>query len=117
MAGSVGSPLIDKSMRHRLLGTLLWLVLLPVIGSGRLLWQILCALTALRPQTILVLVGLVVALSLPNPVSAQLAEAGVWPLGHMILVRLIAALSIGVLYHGLRSPTQRRLWRRLQRAG
>lgn len=91
--------------------------MLPLIGSGRLLWQMLCLLTAFRPSTVLVLVGLVVALSLPNPVSAQLAEAGVWPPGHVILVRLLAALGVGVLYHGLRSPTQRRLWRRLQRTG
>lgn len=102
-------------MRQRLWGTLFWLLLLPVIGSGQLLWRMLRALTALRPSTALTLVGLVLALSLPNPVSAQLAEAGVWPPGHEILVRLLAVLGAGVLYHGLRSPTQRRLWRRLQR--
>ena len=103
-------------MRHRLWGTLLWLVLLPVIGSGRLLWHTLCVLTAFRPSTVLIMVGLVVALSLPNPVSAQLAEAGIWPPGQVILVRLLSALGVGVLYHGFRSPIQRRLWRRLQRA-
>ena len=113
VAGSVGSPLTNKSMRHRLWASLLWLVLLPVVGSGRLLWSALRALAALRPQTVLILVGLVVALSLPNPVSAQLAEAGVWPPGHVILVRLLPALGVGVLYHGLRSQWQRRLWRRL----
>ena len=103
-------------MRHRLWGTLLWLVLLPLVGSARLFWRTLCLLTAFRPKTFLVLVGLVVALSLPNPVSAQLAAAGVWPPGHVISVRLLAGLSVGVLYHGLRSPSQRRLWRKLQRA-
>ena len=74
------------------------------------------SLAAIRPQTVLILIGLVVALSLPNPVSAQLADAGVWPPGHVILARLLPALGVGVLYHGLRSKWQRRLWRRLQGA-
>ena len=104
-------------MRQRLWGTLLWLLLLPLIGGGRLLWRMLCVMTAFRPSTVLVLVGLVVALSLPSPVTAQLADAGIWPPGHVILVRLGFAIGIGVLYHGLRSPTQRRLWRTLHRTG
>jgi hypothetical protein len=104
-------------MRHRIWGTLLWLLLLPLIGAGGLLWRMLCVLTALRPSTVLVLVGLVVALSLRSPVTAQLADAGLWPPGHGISVRLGFAIGIGVLYHGLRSPTQRRLWRRLRHAG
>jgi hypothetical protein len=97
------------------MGALLWLVLLPVVGSGRLLWRSLRVLAALHPKTLLILVGLVVALSLPNPVSAQLADAGVWPPGHMILVRGLLALSAGVLYDGVRSPGLGRLRRRLLR--
>jgi len=99
------------------MGTLAWLILLPIVGSGRLLWRTLAALAALRPKTLLTLVGLAVALSLPNPVSVQLAEAGIWPPGHVILVRAGLAAGVGVLYQGLRSPGLKRLWRRLQRTG
>jgi hypothetical protein len=94
---------------------LLWLALLPIVGTGRLVWCTLCALAGLQPKTMLTLVGLAVALSLPNPVSAQLAEAGIWPPGQVILVRLLLALGAVVLYHGLRSPGLRRLRRGLLR--
>ena len=103
-------------MKRRITATLLWLLLLPVVGSGLLLWRTLVALAAFRPKTLLTLVGLVVALSLPNPLTEQLAAAGVWPPGHEILVRLLPALGVGVLYHGLRSRSLWALWRRLQHA-
>ncbi len=102
-------------MTRRLLGVLLWLVLLPLLGTGRLLWRLLAALSRLRPQTLLTAVGLVVALSTPNPIRDQLAQAGIWPPGHGMLVRGLWMLSIGVLYHGLRSPMLRRVERRLMR--
>lgn len=102
-------------MHRRFVGALLFLTLLPIVGAARLLWQTLAAVARLQPKTLLVLVGLAVALSLPNPVSAQLAEAGVWPPGQVILVRIQLALGVVVLYHGLRSPGLRSLWRRLQR--
>ena len=59
---------------------------------------------------------LVVALSLPNPITEQFAAAGVWPPGHEILVRLLPAVGVGVLYHGLRSRGLKALWRKLQHA-
>jgi hypothetical protein len=102
-------------MHKRLLGALLFLVLLVVIGGGRLIWRSLVALAALHPKTLLVLVGLAVALSLPNPVSDLLAQSGIWPLGHVILVRALPALGVGVLYQGLRAPGLSRLRRRLLR--
>ena len=40
------------------------------------------------------------ALSAPNPLSAGLAEAGVWPPGHTILVRLGLAMGVGLPPHG-----------------
>ena len=103
-------------MKRRIAATLLWLLLLPIVGSGRLFWRTLGALVALRPKTLLTLVGLVVALSLPNPITEQFAAAGVWPPGHEILVRLLPAVGVGVLYHGLRSRGLKALWRKLQHA-
>lgn len=104
-------------MRRTLLGAFLWLLLLPVVGSGRLLWTGLRTLAAFRGMTVLTLVGAAVTLSVPNPVSASLAEAGIWPPGHGILVKAGMAVGIGVLYHGLRSPGLWRLHRRLRRTG
>lgn len=103
-------------MKHLVWRTILWTLLLVPVGTGRLLWQTARTIVGFRPQTLLMFVGLAVALSFPNPVTAQLAQAEVWPPGQMILVRLLPALGAGVLYHGLRSPMQRRLWRRLQRS-
>ncbi len=100
-------------MHKRLLGALLFLGVLVVVGFFRLLWRMVLALAALRPKTLLVLVGLVVALSLPNPVSNLLAQSGVWPMGHVILVRALPVLGIGVLYQGLRTPGLGRICRRL----
>jgi hypothetical protein len=104
-------------MTRRLLGGLLWLSLLPIVGSFRLLWFLLRLLASFQPRTVLVLVGLAVALSLPSPLSAQLAEAGIWPMGHVILVRVGLALAALVLYHGLRSPGLHRLRRGLWHCG
>src|SRR5262249_7903860 len=102
-------------MPRRILGALLWLTLLPIVGAGRLVWQALAVMARLHPRTVLLLVGLALALSTPNPVSAQLAEAGIWPPGHMILDRVSLALGVMVLFHGLRSPGLRRLRRGLLR--
>jgi hypothetical protein len=102
-------------MQRRILASLLFILLLPIVGSGRLLWRLLAVLAGFRPQTLLMLVGLAVALSLHSPVTEQLAEAGIWPIGHVILVRLISVVGVGVLYFGLRSSALRRLWWKLQR--
>jgi hypothetical protein len=104
-------------MQRRILASLLFILLLPIVGTGRLLWRALRLLSVLRPQTLLIGVGLVLALSLPSPVAEQLAEAGVWPLGHVVLVRLLSGIGIGVLYDGLRSASLKRMWWRLQRVG
>ncbi len=104
-------------MQQRIWGALLWLALLPLVGSVRLIWRFLAMLAALPPKTLLLLVGLAVALSLPNPVSAQLTKTWVLLPEHVILVRGLLALSVGVLYHGLRSPGLRRLWWSLTRGG
>jgi len=97
-------------MRRGIWIALLGLLLLPIVGSGRLLWRCLTVLTSFRPKTLMVLVGLGVALSMPSPVTDQLASAGIWPPGHMISLRLGWAVGVGVLYHGLRSGVLRRLW-------
>ncbi len=96
-------------MSRRILGALLWLALLPIVGTGRLVWHALAVLVRLHPKTLLVLVGLAVALSTPNPVSAQLADSGIWPPGHVILGPATLTLGVFVLYHGLRSRWLRRL--------
>ena len=119
MAGSVGSLTVtNMPMSRRILGALLWLVLLPVVGVSRLVWHSLSVLARFRPKTLLVLVGLAVALSTPNPVRAQLDEAGIWPPGHMILEPAALVLGVFVLYHGLRSRWLRRLgWSLLRERG
>jgi hypothetical protein len=99
-------------MRRRFFGTLLWLCLLPLVGFGRLLWATLLLLARLRLQTLLTLVGLAVAVSLPGPVAATLSDVGVWPPGQVILVRGAAVLSVLVLWFGLRSRGLTRLLRR-----
>jgi hypothetical protein len=98
-------------MPRRILGALLWLALLPLVGAFRLVWHSLTVLARLQPKTLLVLVGLAVALSTPNPVSAQLDEAGIWPPGHVILGPATLVLGVFVLYHGLRSRWLGRLGR------
>lgn len=107
----------DTQMTRRLLWVLLWAALLPLVGCGRLVWRLLGALAGLSPKVLLLAVGLVVALSLPSPMRDLLAEAGVWPLGHETLRRVLAVGSIGVLYHGLRAPSMRRLVRQVARSG
>ncbi len=104
-------------MRRRLLGTLLWLLLLPLVGAGRLLWFTLQLLTRQRLQTLLTLLGLAVAMSLPGPLATQLSEAGIWPPGQVILARASVVLGIVVLWFGLRSTGLSRLRRRLWQVG
>lgn len=99
-------------MRRRFLGTLLWLFLLPIVGFGRLLWSTLLLFSRLRIRTVLTLVGLIVAVSVPGPVAATISDAGVWPPGQMILLRGAAVLSVPVLWFGLRSRGLMRLLRR-----
>ena len=99
-------------MRRRFFGTLLWLFLLPIVGFGRLLWSTLLLFSRLRIRTVLTLVGLIVAVSLPGPVAATISDAGVWPPGQVILLRGAAVLSVPVLWFGLRSRGLMRMLRR-----
>ena len=99
-------------MRRRFLGTLLWLFLLPIVGLATLLWSTLLYLTRLRLQTLLTLVGLIVAVSLPGPVAATFLPQGVWPPGQVILSRGAAVLLVPVLWFGLRSRGLMRMLRR-----
>lgn len=99
-------------MRRRFLGTLLWLCLLPIVGFGRLLWSTLLFFPRLRLRTLMTLVGLGLAVSLPGPVSAIFLPLGVWPPGQVILLRGAAVLSVPVLWFGLRSSALLRLLRR-----
>lgn len=88
------------------------LFLIPFVGFGRLLWFTLLYLTSLRLQTLLMLVGLIVAVSLPGPLTATISAAGIWPLGQVILLRGAAVLSVLVLWFGLRSYGLMRMLRR-----
>jgi hypothetical protein len=90
-------------MRQRLLGTFLWFVLTPVIGLGALLWAGLRTVLA-RVERVLMLGGLAVALSMPNPLAAQLSQ---WDITHSVLVVpywVLAGLGFSLLGAGLVSP-------------
>jgi len=100
-------------MRRRILGTLLWFLLLPIVGAGRLCWTLLRLLGSIRPKTLFMLGGLAVALSAPSPVSSQISEA-VWPAGQMLQSSGLVVLGVVVLSHGMGSPAMRRLWRKIQ---
>jgi len=98
-------------MKRRFFGATLCLLLLPMFGMARLVWSSLRA-AALRPRGLLVVGGLVVALSSTES-RALLAPNGVGPMGHMIPY-LAGATGFVVLWHGLRSREIRVLWRRLR---
>ena len=102
-------------MKRRLLGTLLWLLLLPVAGSVRLFSGVLYLAGRLRLRSLLTLGGLAFVLSIPNPAIAQLPLDRGWPReGHSILFGGVVILVFVVLALGARSPVCRRLWRRLR---
>src|SRR5260221_12064569 len=96
-------------MRRRMWMALLGLLLLPIVGSGRLLWRSLTVLISFPPKTLLVLVGLGVALSMPSRVTEQLASAGIWPPRHMISLRLARGGGAGGVCPGLPSASPRRV--------
>ena len=103
-------------MRQRLLGTLLWCVLVPVAGFGALLWAGLRAAVA-RIERVLVLGGLAVCFSMPNPVAAQFSQGGI---PHEVLAMLpwvLAGLGLVLLGFGLQASWLRRVRRTLQHCG
>jgi hypothetical protein len=106
-----------EPMKRKLLGGLAWLLAVPVVGASRLAWSILRLLASLRPKTIAILIGLGLVLSFANPLTDQLALAGLWPPEPAVLAHVGWATALGVLYHGLRSPGLARLRRSLLRRG
>jgi hypothetical protein len=89
-------------MRQRLLGTFVWFWLLLVAGIARIVWLTVRAVAS-RPTTLLALVGLAVAFSTPNPVTAQLPLDQVWPFGHVIWSWVSPLAGAVVLFHGVNS--------------
>lgn len=105
-------------MRRRLTGTLLWCLLVPIVGCGRLLATTLRMLSFLRLKTLLMLGGLGLSLSLPNPVTAQFSAEWITPSEQMILTSwLVVFGSLVVLAMGMRSRALRRLRQRMRQRG
>ena len=103
-------------MRRRLLGTLLWCVLLPVAGLVRLLWVSL-RLAVARVERVFVLCGLAVVLSMRNFLTAQLSADLISPQGQQIVSSVLAVLGVTVLIYGVQSRWLRRLRKALQGRG
>lgn len=104
-------------MRRRLLGTLLWCVLVPFVGVAKLPLMVLRLFFSLRPKTQLVLLALAFALVQPNPITAQIRAVGLTPQDEMRLAAGTAAVgTLGVLAIGVRSRALRRLKRRMERS-
>lgn len=98
-------------MRRRLFGAVLCLLLLPVLGTARVLWSALRA-AAWRPRGLILFGGLAAALSTTNSASL-IAPNGVGPMGHMIPYA-VTVTGLLVVWHGVRSPELRTLWRHLR---
>src|SRR5438128_2698819 len=103
-------------MRRRLLGTLLWFVLLPIAGFGWFLMACLRMAVA-RVRSVFVLGGLTLALSLPSPLTAQLSQAGATDEVQVALTWILAALGIVLLGAGSKSPWLKRVRHVLRRRG
>jgi len=103
-------------MRRRLLGTLLWCVLLPLAGVGWFLMACL-RLTVVRVERVFLLGGLTLALSLPSPLTAQLSQAGATRQAHTALVWVLAVLGTVLLGAGTTRPWLKRVRRVLRRRG
>jgi hypothetical protein len=103
-------------MKQRILGTLLWCVLLPVAGLG---WLGAASLRFVvsRVERVFVLGGLIAALSMPNPLMAQLSQARQTPEGEIAGAWVLAFIGIVLLGQGVRATWLRRLRRVLRRRG
>ena len=99
------------------MGTLLWFALLPVVGTVRFLWSLVRLVALLRARTFLAVVGLGVALSMPNPLTAQLSFEAVKPIGSLLLAWGAPVLGVRVLLLGHRSPLCRLVRRKLRHIG
>src|SRR2546425_10277613 len=103
-------------MRRRLLGTLLWCVLLPIAGFGWFLMACLRVAVA-RVERVFVLGGLSLALSLPSPLTAQLSQAGATHEVQMAFAWVLAVLGAVLLGAGSMSPWVKRVHHVLRRRG
>jgi hypothetical protein len=103
-------------MRRRLLGMLLWLLLLPIAGFG---WFLIGSLrlAVARVERVFVLGGLTLALSLPTPLTAQLSQAGATHEVQMALTWVLAVLGIVLLGAGSTTPWVKRVRHGLRRRG
>src|SRR5687767_5421813 len=103
-------------MKQRILGTLLWCVLLPVAGLGWLLAASLRFVVA-RVERVFVLGALITVLSMPNPLMAQFSQA---QQAHEVVIVgpwVLAFIGIVLLGQGARAVWLRRLRRLLRRRG
>lgn len=101
-------------MRQRLLGLLAWLVLVFIMGAGRLLWTVLRAVVWLRFRSLLAL-GCVVAIAQSSDApTVQRLFSGVGPYGHMILFAGGVVLVLVIVARGVRSPATKRVRRRFR---
>lgn len=103
-------------MRRRLLGTLLWCVLLPIAGFGWFLMACLRMAVA-RVERVFVLGGLTLALSLPSPLTVQLSQLGATHEVQMALGWVLAVLGTLLLGAGAVSPWLKRVHHVLRRRG
>ena len=103
-------------MRRRLLGTLLWCVLLPIAGLGWFLPACLRLVVA-RIGRVFTLGGLVLVLSMPNPLTAELSQLGATHEVHTAFTWVLAFLGTVLLGGGLRSSWLRRVHYVLRRRG
>lgn len=95
----------------------MWCVLVPIVGAMKLPLVVLRLFFSLSPKTQLTLLALGFALTLPNPITAQLQTVGLTPQDEMRLAAGAAAVGgIGVLAIGVRSSAVRRLKRRVERS-
>ena len=101
-------------MRQRLLGLLVWLILLFVVGAGVVLMTVLRAVVWLRFRSLLVLGGVyAIAQSSDTPTVQHLMNS-FRPLGHVILFPGVVVLAAAIVYQGVRSPATKRLRRRFR---
>ena len=101
-------------MQKWITGALLWALLLPVFGGVRFLWWALSAVAWLKPKSWMTVVGLIVVWETGGVSALQLRPDVIESMRHLILVWTSVVVGILVLYHGLRSPESRKLWRRLR---
>ena len=98
-------------MRTHLTGMVLWLVLTLLVGLIRLLLVVLRKLSGLRLRNQLALFGLIVVFGTANSVTDQLDMTQIRPLWHQVWTWLLILAGVAVVYHGIRSPESKRLWR------